>query len=84
MLNVLDEFTHECLAIRVAGLRVELVLYAGSNLDKARRIFERASLAYRPPAHAGAGTSGRGMKHCIRAAPDRNTRCHDQLARAAA
>jgi len=23
------------------GLRVELVLYAGNNLDKARRIFER-------------------------------------------
>jgi hypothetical protein len=25
------------------GLRVELMLYAGNNLDKARRIFERAS-----------------------------------------
>jgi hypothetical protein len=25
------------------GLRVELMLYAGSNLDKARRIFERAT-----------------------------------------
>jgi hypothetical protein len=24
------------------GLRVELVLYAGNNLDKARRIFKRA------------------------------------------
>jgi hypothetical protein len=41
-------------------------------------------LAYRPPAHAGCLTSGRGMKHCVRAAPDLNTRCHDQLARAAA
>jgi hypothetical protein len=25
------------------GLRVELMLYAGSSLDKARRIFERAT-----------------------------------------
>jgi hypothetical protein len=25
------------------GLRVELVLYAGNNLDKARRIFERTT-----------------------------------------
>jgi hypothetical protein len=25
------------------GLRVELMLYAGSNLDKARRIFERTT-----------------------------------------
>jgi hypothetical protein len=25
------------------GLRVELMLYAGNNLDKARRIFERVS-----------------------------------------
>jgi hypothetical protein len=25
------------------GLRVELMLYAGNNLDKARRIFERTS-----------------------------------------
>ena len=40
------------------GLRVELMLYAGSSLDKARRIFERARQAPaarpadRPPAHA--------------------------------
>jgi hypothetical protein len=25
------------------GLRIELMLYAGNNLDKARRIFERTS-----------------------------------------
>ena len=25
------------------GLRVELVLYAGNNLDKARRVFDRAA-----------------------------------------
>jgi hypothetical protein len=31
------------------GLRVELVLYAVSNLDKARRIFERAT-KHRPRA----------------------------------
>jgi hypothetical protein len=29
------------------GLRVEFMLYAGNNLDKARRIFERTS-KYRP------------------------------------
>jgi hypothetical protein len=29
------------------GLRVEFTLYAGNNLDKARRIFERTS-KYRP------------------------------------
>jgi hypothetical protein len=43
------------------GLRVELMLYAGNNLDKARRIFERthklpaAHPADDPPAHAGVG-----------------------------
>ena len=42
------------------GLRVELMLYAGSSLDKARRIFERATKRPRirlthPAAHAGAG-----------------------------
>jgi hypothetical protein len=29
------------------GLRVELMLYAGNNLDKARRIFER-TIKHRP------------------------------------
>ena len=43
------------------GLRVEFMLYAGNNLDKARLIFERNS-KHRPrtrlddpPAHAGVG-----------------------------
>jgi hypothetical protein len=41
------------------GLRVEQMLYAGNNLDKARRIFERTvkqrprNPADHPPAHAG-------------------------------
>jgi hypothetical protein len=42
-------------------LRVELMLYAGSNLGKARRVFERATQAsaahpvHHSPADAGAG-----------------------------
>jgi len=32
------------------GLRVEFMLYAGNNLDKARRIFER-TIQHRPRIH---------------------------------
>jgi hypothetical protein len=49
------------------GLRVELMLYAGSSLDKARRIFERATNTGRASGSqsgsaCGCWTSGHGTK----------------------
>jgi hypothetical protein len=51
------------------GLRVELMLYAGSSLDKARRIFERATKhrrtsGSRSGSACGCWTSGHGTKRC--------------------
>ena len=40
------------------GLRVDLMLYAGNNLDKARRIFER-TVKHRPPDVPAADTRAR-------------------------
>jgi hypothetical protein len=62
------------------GLRVELMLYAGNNLDKARRIFERTPKHHRasgsPSAsECGCWTSGRDTKRYSEAAPRGGADC---------
>jgi hypothetical protein len=73
------------------GLRVELMLYAGNSLDKARRIFERTTkhrprvrLTIRQPriaANTGAGAAACNLNPgIVQSAPtDRHGRVHSRL-----